>query len=114
MFHFEGKEVRAHRFAYETLVGPIPEGLDLDHLCRNPPCVNPDHLEPVPHVVNVLRGAVPKIWAAKTRCPKGHPYDEVNTYRSPSRPDSRKCKTCARRASLAGYYRRRSAAEKTP
>src|SRR5947209_2044527 len=46
----------AHRFVYESIVGPIPEGLELDHLCRNPSCVNPDHLEAVPHKVNVLRG----------------------------------------------------------
>jgi hypothetical protein len=49
--------VRAHRWAYEALVGPIPEGLQLDHLCRNPPCVNPAHLEPVTHAENMRRWA---------------------------------------------------------
>lgn len=48
----------AHRVIYEALVGPIPKGLDLDHLCRNPPCVNPDHLEPVTRSTNLLRGHV--------------------------------------------------------
>ena len=46
----------AHRLIWELLVGPIPEGLTLDHLCRNKLCVNPDHLEPVTHQVNILRG----------------------------------------------------------
>ena len=50
--------VYAHRFAYETLVGPIPDGLVLDHLCRNPKCVNPAHLEPVTRQENIRRGAV--------------------------------------------------------
>jgi hypothetical protein len=52
--------VYAHRFAYEMLVGPIPGGLELDHLCRNRGCANPDHLEPVTRQINVLRGRVPE------------------------------------------------------
>lgn len=51
-----GKKIMAHRWSYEYHVGPIPPGLDLDHLCRNRACVNPDHLEPVTRQVNVLRG----------------------------------------------------------
>lgn len=50
------KNCRAHRISYERHRGPIPEGMDLDHLCRNPPCVNPDHLEPVTHAENIRRG----------------------------------------------------------
>lgn len=70
----------AHRFTYATLIGPIPEGLELDHLCRVPTCVNPEHLEPVTHRENVLRGQSPTaIHAAKTHCKRGHPFDERNT-----------------------------------
>jgi hypothetical protein len=50
-------KILAHRWSYEIANGPIPEGLELDHLCGNPPCVNPAHLEPVTHLVNVRRGA---------------------------------------------------------
>jgi hypothetical protein len=51
-----GRYVAAHRLVYEALVGPVPEGLELDHLCGNPSCVNPDHLEPVTHQENMRRG----------------------------------------------------------
>jgi hypothetical protein len=84
----------AHRFAYELLVGPIPEGLTLDHLCRQPACVRPDHLEPVTHRENVRRG---EGWsgrnARKTHCPQGHAYDEANTrwYHN-----QRNCRACDR------------------
>mgnify|MGYP001608583411 CR=1 FL=1 len=58
-FRAADRTVCAHRFSYELLVGPIPEGLDLDHLCRNKGCVNPEHLEPVTRRENMLRA--PKI-----------------------------------------------------
>ena len=88
-------QVRAHRYAYEVLVGPIPEGLTIDHLCRNRGCVNPSHMEPVTMGVNVLRGDGPSARNARvTHCPRGHPYDEENTYR---RSDGgRDCRTCLR------------------
>ena len=88
--------VKAHRVAYELLVGPIPEGLEPDHLCRNPRCVNPDHLEPVTHHENVLRGMSPSAQGARAdHCIHDHPFDEANTY---YRPDNgtRQCRTCAR------------------
>lgn len=67
----------AHRWLYERTVGVVPEGLELDHLCRNRACVRPDHLEPVPHRVNVLRS--PLNPGARTECVNGHPFDEANT-----------------------------------
>lgn len=71
-----GKRNRsAHIVTYELLVGRVPAGRQLDHLCRMTACVRPDHLEPVTGRTNVRRGRRP--W--KTHCPSGHPYDEVNT-----------------------------------
>lgn len=96
----------AHRLAYETEVGPIPEGLVLDHLCRNPACVNVEHLEPVTTRENILRGvSLMAANARKTHCPQGHPYDKTNV-RIQRRPGatSRTCKTCDRDA-----HRRRRA-----
>ncbi len=84
----------AHRYAYELLVGPVPDGLELDHLCRVRPCCNPAHLEPVTHAENIARGlTVPAANLIKTECPAGHPYDEVNTYVHQGR---RACKECRR------------------
>lgn len=76
-------QLGAHRFAYEALVGPIPPGLTLDHLCRTLACVNPDHLEPVSRAENIRRspGGRASINARKTQCPHGHPYDDANTDR---------------------------------
>jgi hypothetical protein len=90
------RNVGTHRVSYELLVGPIPEDLVLDHLCRNALCCNPAHLEPVADGVNILRGISPfALNAAKTHCPKGHRYDEQNTYHEPGRK-GRQCKTCVR------------------
>lgn len=73
----DGRRILVHRFSYELLVGPIPAGLVIDHLCRNTRCVNPDHLEPVTSVENTMRGqTLAAINAAKTTCPNGHPLPE--------------------------------------
>jgi|ERR1044071_3544653 hypothetical protein len=94
-----GQTLLAHRVSYELFFGPIPEGTEIDHLCRNPGCVRPDHLEAVPHVVNVRRGLIGINQTAhnriKTHCPKGHPYDETNTYISPR--GHRRCRACRRK-----------------
>jgi len=87
----------AHRFSYEMLVGPVPEGLQLDHLCRQRCCVNPAHLEPVTSRENTLRGVGPSAKAARvTACPFGHPYDAENVITSDG---DRRCRTCRRAAS---------------
>lgn len=90
-----GRYVYAHRVAYECEVGEIPEGLVLDHLCRNRLCCNPAHLEAVTHRVNILRGTSPAAArAAADFCHRGHPFDETNTYVRPS--GQRTCITCQR------------------
>lgn len=86
----------AHRWAYEQFVGPIPEGMHLDHLCRNRKCVNTDHLEPVTPRENLLRGESPSAHhAKKTHCPAGHPYAGDNLYIHPTKR-MRFCRTCGR------------------
>ena len=86
----EGKpSFLAHRYAYEQVIGPIQDGLHLDHLCRVRRCVNPAHLEPVTNKENILRGiSSPAMNAKKTHCQKGHEYDR--TYKN----GSRGCHTC--------------------
>jgi hypothetical protein len=87
--------LRAHRVIWEMTHGPIPSGLEVDHLCRNRACVNPRHMALVPHRENTLRGMAPTaINARKTHCPAGHPYDGENTYMAPD--GWRQCMTCRR------------------
>jgi len=84
----------AYRRVYEFCIGPIPEGLEYDHLCRNPSCVNPDHLEPVTHAENMARAPWTAIQfrRAKTHCPHGHVYEGENVYVNPK--GSRECRIC--------------------
>lgn len=83
----------AHRLSYELEVGPIPDGLVIDHLCRNRSCINPGHLEPVTHRINLLRGeTIQAANARKTHCLRGHPFDEENTDRQSD--GYRRCRAC--------------------
>jgi hypothetical protein len=92
-FHLGGGDpmVGAHRFAYEALRGPIPPEMELDHLCRNRLCVNPDHIELVTTQENIRRGHGGQHQAMKTHCPRGHPYDLINTRFYKGRRFCRQC-----------------------
>lgn len=93
---YQNKVQPVHRLAYETTVGPIPEGMHLDHLCRRPPCFNPAHLEPVTCRENLMRGETAAArYAARTHCDKGHPFDVANTYMRAD-GNGRHCRTCQR------------------
>ncbi|MCA1844613.1 MAG: HNH endonuclease [Actinobacteria bacterium] len=80
---------KAHVVLWNALRGPVPEGMELDHLCQVKHCVNPAHLEPTTHLVNCQRR--PQYQSEKTHCPQGHPYDEENTYDNQGR---RHCRAC--------------------
>lgn len=107
----DGRLTGAHRVAYEMAIGPIPDGLVIDHLCRNPPCVNPMHLEPVTQAENMHRSAgrshrpPNRSRPLKTHCSQGHPYDETNTrlWRG-----GRFCRACNRDAARRSAARRRT------
>jgi hypothetical protein len=99
------KHLLVHRVSYEIHVGPIPEGLTLDHLCRVRRCCNPTHLEPVTLRENVLRGeTLAAANAAKGRCPQGHEYTPENTY---VYRRGRACRICSRARTAAWQKRNR-------
>lgn len=94
-FHDGTKTISAHRFSHIEFIGPIPEGLEVDHLCKVTKCVRPEHLEAVTPRVNTLRSTAPSAKnAVKTHCPSGHEYTTENTYITPT--DSRQCRECRR------------------
>ncbi len=97
-FSWKGKSSFAHRFSYEHYVGDIPDGLDIDHLCRVRLCVNPEHLEAVTRTENLQRGDPEKrkglYQRSKTHCPQGHEYSVENTGHSTG--NRRYCKECKR------------------
>ena len=105
-FRHDGRMKLAHRAAYEGLVGTVPAGLDLDHLCRNRACVNPDHLEPVTRSENLSRSPLMARGQEKTHCPRGHGYTPENT-RITTR-GARACRACEnarnREKARAGVY----------
>lgn len=92
-----GKTQLAHRVAYLLLIGELPLDEEIDHTCRNHPCVNPIHLEIVPHRVNVLRGeGTPAINARKTLCSRGHLLAGENLRINTGTRTFRVCRTCER------------------
>lgn len=102
---YGGRTWQAHRLAWEMEHGPVPTGLELDHLCRRKNCVRPSHLEAVPHVVNIRRAK----WAVDRRaseCAKGHDMTGANAYIAPR--GSLHCRECNRIAAR-GYQRRKTA-----
>lgn len=93
----------AHRWAYQSLIADIPDGLVLDHLCSNRGCVNPWHLEPVTQKINIQRGEQ----ATRTHCPKGHEYTPENTHRGAK--GWRWCKACWKDRNAARYAAKKAA-----
>lgn len=92
-FWFDGRDGYAHRYAYGLLIGPIPAGLEIDHLCRNRACVNPTHLEPVTTKENLHRGeTLAARQIALTHCPSDHPYSGDNLRITPE--GERICRRC--------------------
>lgn len=93
----KGGKVLVHRLLYELMIGPIPDGKELDHLCRNRWCVRPDHQEPVTRRINLLRGqTIAMRNAVATHCIHGHPFDEANTYWYKGCRQCRRCRILGR------------------
>lgn len=101
----------AHIFSYQMFRGPVPEGLQLDHLCRVRHCVNPQHLEPVTQMENMRRGMTWEFNRRKTQCPRGHLYTSDNLINAAS--GKRRCKACERERSNKYNKRKRTERNKT-
>ena len=104
----DGRTVRASRAFYEFLIGPIPPGHDIDHLCRERACINAWHFEPVPRAVNTYRGIGPSAAnKRKTHCPRGHELSGENLILGTKRgKPNRKCRVCTRKNEREAYARR--------
>ena len=101
-----GKYPLAHRLSYEWAIGPIPEGFQIDHLCRVRNCVNPKHLEAVTQQENIRRGDGGSFNREKTHCNNGHIYDAVNTYLK--NDGGRQCLPCQRIYDAKRYQARKN------
>jgi hypothetical protein len=97
------RKYAVHRVFYEIFVGPIPDGMMVDHMCRNRLCQNPDHMQVVTPRENVALGGL-----RKTHCPQGHEYAGDNLVRTPE--GDRRCRTCMNARSKAAYHRRKTLA----
>lgn len=108
-FNVNEKTCRAHIVSYEAHKGPVPDGFEIDHLCRVRHCVNPAHLEAVTHAENIRRGDVGittgKINLAKKDCPQGHSYSGENLYITPA--GYRQCRICHRESDRKRYIRKK-------
>lgn len=96
-FRVKGKMVKSHKWAFEYLVGPVPDGLEIDHTCRNRRCVNPDHLEPVTSLINGMRGqGMGALNAMKLFCKRGHPLsgENLGIISNPKGTLWRRCRAC--------------------
>ena len=100
-FYYKGTKGYTHRLSYEHFKGPIPDGLQIDHLCRNRRCCNPAHLEAVTPRVNVGRGERP----TSTHCPNGHEFTSDNTYLTPT--GHRRCVQCRKDQLKENYLKNR-------
>ena len=110
-----GKTKLAHRMVYEALVGAIPEGMDLDHLCRNRACVNPEHLEIVSRRENLLRGETSAAsFASRSSCKNGHPFTVRNTAKYKRTGEARICLECAKISSQRARDRKKNENARRP